>query len=126
VVLPDAVEDHAEVLRLAWKVLEHKPENADSILGVGAALYRAGLYRQALVKLQESIEAADEDPMPSAHLFRAMTLHRLGRAGDAREALQEGVRQVEAEDNSSVSWSSRVNRKALRQEAEQTLGVKKP
>jgi hypothetical protein len=111
---------------LAWKGLEHKPKDANSILSLGAALYRVGLDKQALVKLDAAIEASGEDLNPSAHFFRAMTLHRLGRTADAKEALREGVSQFEAEDNSSVSWSSRVNRKALRQEAEEMLGVKKP
>ena len=70
------------------KVLE--PNGAAILTTLGATQYRLGSYEDTLKTLARSAQIlsdAGEDPDPLNIAFRAMTLHKIGRAEEAKAAL---------------------------------------
>jgi serine/threonine protein kinase/Flp pilus assembly protein TadD len=68
-----------------------------SLYALGLALYRAGQHEQAARRLRESL-AADQMEWSARTLsypVLAMAYHRLGRAADAREALNASARALD-------------------------------
>jgi tetratricopeptide (TPR) repeat protein len=106
--LPDSTPNPAEVVRLA-RVTE-QPRL------VGAALHRAKEYDEALEKFDEAAEAGWEF-VAWDHAFRAMTLHMLGRDG---EALQSSLMARQLASQVS-SWHEEVEVEFLIREAEALL-----
>jgi tetratricopeptide (TPR) repeat protein len=91
VLRPDTLSDMSRLLPLARKAT---PPNHFGTFEVGAALFRAGKYEEAV----HSFEAASKvyHPRPAAWCFLAMAQHRLGRAAAARRALDEFKRWKDA------------------------------
>ena len=75
------VQGHAE----AEAILSLIGGQAAGVLGLGAALYRAGRYREAI----ETLEKTDrlDAGSPSAQAFLAMAHHQLGQKEQARAVL---------------------------------------
>jgi tetratricopeptide (TPR) repeat protein len=91
---------------------------------LGAALYRAGQYKQAAQRLEASIaafpsdSAANTDSTTYHRLFLAMTKWRLGQKDEARQLLTETIPAVEKELQSpSTVWHRRATLEILRGEA---------
>src|SRR5205085_12378779 len=91
---PDAVADLARPVQIAEKMLARDPHNADLVGILGAALYRKGDLEAAVPRLEASIRAASGVGVHCT-LFLAMAYHRLGRAAEARQLLQEAVQWIE-------------------------------
>lgn len=101
---------------------------------LGAALYRAGRYEDAVRRLEEAVRLTN--PVAWDWLFLAMSHHRLGHADEARNYLTKAQRWIvaaEANRNKKSaaglsrtawhSWNERAEVGALRLEAEALLGV---
>jgi uncharacterized protein HemY len=74
---PDAVEDWTPVVeRARWAVLE-APEDAFALRALGAALYRAGQWREARDTLAQALKSNPGDAAV-LHLL-SQTLMRLGQ-----------------------------------------------
>jgi WD40 repeat protein/Flp pilus assembly protein TadD len=120
--VPQAVADPVRVVHLAFKEVEKKPTQADSLTTLGAALYRAGLFEAASSRLTEAAKLSPKEPLISNELFLAMTYHRLGQADKARQALDNAIRWFkEAEQKKTMSWGQRLSRQGLRREVEELL-----
>jgi tetratricopeptide (TPR) repeat protein len=83
--VPDPVVDAGQLVALAEKT-------APSSYELGAALYRAGRWEEALPRLQKAAEPTGQDADQAhcaAWLFLAMTQQRLGRTEEARRWLDK-------------------------------------
>jgi WD40 repeat protein/tetratricopeptide (TPR) repeat protein/predicted Ser/Thr protein kinase len=133
VVGPAAGVDHGRCV--------HMMETADAgqmpithLKTLGAALYRAGRFEEAVRRLDEAI-ARGKGGTAWDWLFLAMSYHRLGRADEARQAPERAARWVaQAEDGKlpdgstprPLPWTARLELRLLRREAEELLGDGKP
>lgn len=92
VLRPDALPDMAQLLPLAH--VASPPPNDFGPPEAGAALYRGGKYVEAVCCLER---AAKVYPLRAEDwCFLAMARHRLGRSGEARQALEEAIRWIDS------------------------------
>jgi tetratricopeptide (TPR) repeat protein len=89
--LPDAVPDTDRLVRLAGQA---PPDSIGARLA-GRILYRAGRFRQAADRLQQSFRLRGNNPLyfPADYALVAMAHHRLGNAKEARRWLARARRQ---------------------------------
>ncbi|MHB9077773.1 MAG: tetratricopeptide repeat protein [Pirellulaceae bacterium] len=105
---------------------------------LGAVLYRAGRFDEALVHLSEA-DALAQNPskahgMSPAHtwFFLAMTRQRLGHAEEAKQWLDKAVAWTDKifaeadQGTADLSWDGRLTLNLLRAEATAMLGVTPP
>jgi WD40 repeat protein/tetratricopeptide (TPR) repeat protein/tRNA A-37 threonylcarbamoyl transferase component Bud32 len=114
---PDGVTDYAPLLRLAEAVLAKAEAQArpGALLILGAALYRAGRYQEALARLEEHLTANSSPPQPQTWAFLAMAHQRLGHADQARRCLDKIPATVPADGQ--PFWTA-LEVDLLRREAE--------
>jgi WD40 repeat protein len=110
VLRPDAVADIAPLVRLAEKAAG-KGRAAD-LETLGAALYRAGRYADAVKRLGHGTGGSIE-----AQFLLALAHHRLGAADKARQCLAGAVKGAAT----APSWQEQIRWKLLRAEAEALL-----
>ena len=134
--VPDAVAEPARLVRLAEAGLGADPKGHSNLITLGAALYRAGRFDDATLRLKEVHAEWDQaEVTPTAcccpahaWLFLAMAHQRRGNAEEARrwldkaiqwtaEVLQEGT----LPNGLPLSWSRRLALELLRREAEATV-----
>jgi tetratricopeptide (TPR) repeat protein len=105
------------------------PNNYDYLHTLGAALYRAGRFKESIEKLEHAIKVQGGLGGASAWLFLAMAHHRLGHAGEAAKWLGKAVRWIDSETQkdrnglaaAALPWDQRLELKLLRSEAEALL-----
>jgi serine/threonine protein kinase/Flp pilus assembly protein TadD len=132
---PDAVADLAPALTLAEQAARGEAQSGSSRLTLGAVLYRAGRFQEAVRELTEADRLAPSpsrySPWSPAHawLFLAMAHHRLGNPGEAARWLakagqwiDEALRAPQAATRDDFSWDCRLTLQLLRQEAEALVG----
>ena len=128
VLAPGAVTDPTIPLRLAEQALQSDPESTFQRQTLGAALYRAGRFQEALAP-QTDLAAhwdrngvTDQDRTSPAYTYflLAMTHHRLGNATEAQEWLDKGIHWVEQKP---PAWNRRITLKRFCSEAEDLLGI---
>ncbi|MCI0464392.1 MAG: hypothetical protein L0Z62_46250, partial [Gemmataceae bacterium] len=90
---------------------------------LGAVLYRAGRYQEAVARLQESFAPSQEGGFVSGWLFLAMAHHRLGHADQSQQWLQK-AQGAALKDEGQFSWEN-VEIELLRREAEALIGGKR-
>jgi WD40 repeat protein/serine/threonine protein kinase len=93
VLAPDAVADREAPMRLAEAALAGQPGSGSQRSGVlktlGAALYRAGRFEEAVRRLEESIQAHGAGGDPKAFAFLALAHHQLGDREEAKRWLDK-------------------------------------
>jgi serine/threonine protein kinase/tetratricopeptide (TPR) repeat protein len=129
---PDAVSDWQPVVRLAEKALAADRKNCDKLQLLGAVLYRAGRFEEALKRLTEAEAAFQEARNPLSTviynwLFQAMTRHRLGQADEARKWLEKAVEAIDrppekSKDANAGVWNRRLTLQLWQREAQTQLG----
>jgi tetratricopeptide (TPR) repeat protein len=125
VLAPDAVADYARVLPWVHNAVVGNPKRTEILGTLGAVLYRAKRYEEAIQRLNESIEKCDKVGEPQEWLFLAMAHHHLKKTNESRKWLDKAVLGIEkAEREKSLSWDERLEVQVLRREAEELL--KKP
>jgi tetratricopeptide (TPR) repeat protein/tRNA A-37 threonylcarbamoyl transferase component Bud32 len=107
---PDALEDMAQLVPLA-EVAAADKVNARLL---GAALYRAGKYEEAIARLNKGHSRAWDN------LFLAMAHHRLGRHEQALDFALQADEQIK---NDHYPWPENAEAEQLRREAEAVLGI---
>jgi WD40 repeat protein len=112
---PDALADYEPLLQALEKAIGPKP-GADQLNTLGALLYRAGRYADAVKRLEEGIARRDKVGTVHDWLFLALAHHRLGHADEARRWLDKAVRALDKDTGDS--WEQRLELRLLRQEAE--------
>jgi tetratricopeptide (TPR) repeat protein len=92
--------------------------------GLGAALYRAGRFEEAIHRLDESHRARDDAGDPKAFAFLALTHHRLGHRDEARRWLDKLV-TYRPREGADLFWDE-VEIRILRREAESLILGSRP
>lgn len=133
---PDAGVAPDEIVRLAERGVAgaraEQPDKVPSYLNtLGAALFRAGRYDEAIQRLNDAIDAHGDDGTPSDWLFLAMAHHRQGHITDAREWLDVAVEWIEQQAFQKATGGDldphftpdrQIVLQVLRREAESMLG----
>ena len=86
---------------------------------LGAALYRAGRFEEAIRRLDESIQARGDGGDPKGFAFLAMAHHRLGHRDEAKRWLDKLV-AYRPKEGADFSWDD-VEIRILRREAESMI-----
>jgi WD40 repeat protein/tetratricopeptide (TPR) repeat protein len=114
----DAGVGRDRVVTLAEVAVAKDEKSFPNVRALGAALYRAGRYEEAVTRLSEATILSQD--APTAWLFLAMAQHRMGKTDEARQWLNK-VAQWLAEagaQGQSLTWVERLEVKLLRAEAE--------
>jgi tetratricopeptide (TPR) repeat protein len=121
---PDAVDDLAPALALAQRGRVEHPEDPTALQTLGALLYRAGRFEEAVAQLAaaERPPTGSYSPPVDGRYFLAMAQHRLGHGGEARRWLEEANAQVDQALGETLTWSRRLTLQVLRREAEALIG----
>jgi serine/threonine protein kinase/WD40 repeat protein/tetratricopeptide (TPR) repeat protein len=133
VLTPDAVADWTKPLRFAEKATADDRDNARSLNLLGAVLYRAGRFQEAVQRLTEADAAFKQTESSDYRIvcnwcFLAMTHHRLGHTAEAASWLAKAVLAIDqpssetADDPATRIWNRRLTLQLLRREAEELLG----
>jgi hypothetical protein len=110
-----AVKDFEPLVRAQTRGLGPQP-NPDLLNTLGALLYRAGRFEDAVKRLEEGISRRDKVGTVHDWLFLAMVHQRLGHRQEARKWLEKSVRAVEKAEGGA--WDQRLELRLLRREAE--------
>jgi WD40 repeat protein/tetratricopeptide (TPR) repeat protein len=88
---PDAVADLAVPVQMAEKALAGYPPVLKRLAlnTLGAALYRAGRFDEAIARLDESVKASDGVGVPQDWAFLAMAHRKKGNDNEARRWLEK-------------------------------------
>jgi serine/threonine protein kinase/tetratricopeptide (TPR) repeat protein len=120
-------------VQMADAALEGDPENGRHASALGAALYRAGRFIEAVQWLDQASAAFQQNGTKTttyspaySWFFLAMAHHRLGHEQQAREWLNKATKRTEQENrNESLRWNRRFTLRLLRNEAEELVLAKK-
>jgi WD40 repeat protein/tetratricopeptide (TPR) repeat protein/tRNA A-37 threonylcarbamoyl transferase component Bud32 len=105
----DATSDPERVVRLAWTAAQQDAKNYVFARALGAALYRAGKYQDAVNRFTMAMKLRDQ-PSPSVWLFLAMAQQRRGQHDQAKEWLAkartwiEEARKRKPDDKDALAW----------------------
>jgi WD40 repeat protein/tetratricopeptide (TPR) repeat protein/tRNA A-37 threonylcarbamoyl transferase component Bud32 len=126
---PGAVPDTARVVRLAEQAVADTPGDPVCLNTLGAALYRADRFNEAVGRLEEAVRAHGQGGNPEDLLVLALAYHRLGNAEEAHRWLKKAVRWLDEKTAAQKSpdavaplpWDRRMELDLLRREAERAL-----
>jgi tetratricopeptide (TPR) repeat protein len=107
--------DLSEMVRLAELAVNGAPEDAAALNTLGAALYRAGRFAEAVRRLDGGIRKNRGQNIEAEWVFLAMAHHRLGHRNEARRWL--GFRDRRPRLAPSAFWGE-LEIRLLRAEAE--------
>lgn len=127
VLAPDAVEDYEPVVALSEKAVHAKPENDQYLNTLGAILYRAGRYDEAIERLteldrrRETADGAVQSSPAYTWYFLAMAHQKAGNEDQAREYLNKANQSTDKtldDEENPPAWNRRATLEILRKEAE--------
>jgi len=137
---PNCGADPHQIVDLAEKLLVQSSRDHGHVNLLGAALYRAGRFEDAVQRLTEATDLHAHPyrtNMLHTYFFLAMAHHRQGHAAEARRWLDKGVQGTEkalkppaAEPSGKFrnsdgvippNWHRRLTLQLLRREAEQLI-----
>jgi tetratricopeptide (TPR) repeat protein len=132
VLKPDAETDTEALIQLAEMAVVREPDSAVYLETLGAALYRANRYEDAVKRLNEAVKKQGAGGSAWMQQFLAMAHHRLGHADEARQWLAKADERIrkrlrrEANDATAEppSWRSRLRWQLLQREAEALINSK--
>jgi hypothetical protein len=120
---PDAVADPRALVRLAELALKDEPKpghvRSERLRTLGATLYRAGRFAEAIRALEESHQDRADGGDPSGFAFLAMVHHSMGHRAFAKTWLDR-LAASRPRKESDFSWDD-VELDVLRREAESLL-----
>jgi tetratricopeptide (TPR) repeat protein len=136
VLAPGGADDPAWPIRLAEERVGTDPKGpgwTDAHLNtLGAALYRADKYAEAVVRLGQAVQASRQGGLPHDWFYLAMAHARLGHAGEARKCLDTAKRAMDPPGSSGgtaaapIPWTTRLEYQLLRREAERVVNGTAP
>jgi WD40 repeat protein/tetratricopeptide (TPR) repeat protein len=117
---PEGTADAEVPVRLAEAALKGAPENnrANYLIALGAVLYRAGRFDEAVRRLEESLQHPSLESRHEYSAFLAMVHHRLGHPDEARRWLD---RLQSYQPDSDRGFWSELEIRLLRREAEAVI-----
>jgi WD40 repeat protein/tRNA A-37 threonylcarbamoyl transferase component Bud32 len=132
VLVSDAVVDPERLVQLAQIAVASDPRSWAYLNTLGAALYRAGRFQEAVKKLSDAMEVRNKEGNAWDWLFLAMAHHRLGHAREAREWLNKAVSWINAANQGKaqlytgapLSLEQRLELLLLHREAERFVNGK--
>jgi WD40 repeat protein/tetratricopeptide (TPR) repeat protein len=130
--VPDTVKDVSVPLRLAERAVKSQPQNRHYHSILGAALYRARQYPQAVKELQETVKQQGPAGKAMDRMFLAMARHHLNQGKQARQLLDQAVKWMEANlgrplsQGNLLDWNKQMELRLVRAEAEALLKQAKP
>jgi tetratricopeptide (TPR) repeat protein len=103
-------------------------ERSDALTTLGAALYRAGQFEEAIRRLDESIQVRDDGGDPEGFAFLALAHHHLGHRDQAERWLTKLVASQPKEgfEFSQDDVAIRMAIRILRREAESLILGSRP
>jgi tetratricopeptide (TPR) repeat protein len=101
VIAADAVADHEALVHLAESARDWADESVTHVLG--AALYRAGRFQEAVRSLEKGIQPRGGSSSPQVWAFLAMAHHRLGHHVEAKRWLDE-LLASQPKEGADFSW----------------------
>jgi WD40 repeat protein len=111
---PHALTDPARPLALLEKAVQSDPEDGSALTALGAALYRAGRFEEALQRLNAAASAShfgagwsEEVGRACAGYWLALCHHRLGHAAEAQHSLEQAAHRFEAATQPTTAGESR-------------------
>jgi tetratricopeptide (TPR) repeat protein len=118
---PGAVIDYARVVHLAELAVASRPFGY-RLNTLGAILYRASRFEEAVRQLRRSVEVHGADGSPFDALFLAMAHYQLGHVEEARRWLRLGttidpIAMRTPGARGDTSWIPRLELEILRREA---------
>jgi WD40 repeat protein/serine/threonine protein kinase len=119
---PNALDDLNAPVRLAETAMSRYPESRrqDLLDTLGAVLYRAGRFEEAVKRLDESVQAGKRGGAPEDWAYLAMAHHRLGHGEEAHRWLEK-LRAYKPPDASGYFWHT-VEIDILRRDTEKLIG----
>lgn len=125
----DTEADGARLVAAAERAVTDSPRNHARLLTLGAALYRARRYKEAVRKLDEAVKVWGKDDTPWDWLFLAMAHHRLGQVELAKAHFDRAARWLDQRLGKGAAgtpapalfWSDRLELSLLRREAEAVM-----
>jgi len=128
---PEALADLTPAVTLAEYVVQGNPQSAQYVDTLGAILYRAGRFKDALAKLEKAFALAKKLGTASAlaytEFYLAMAHHRLQHASEARDWFKKACNDVDISlksqkpGNPNLRWNRRITLAILRKEADTLL-----
>jgi tetratricopeptide (TPR) repeat protein len=119
---PDAVADRDAPVRLAVSAVNSNDDErhrANYLNTLGAALYRAGRFEEAIRRLEEGIRKRGGEGLPQDWVFLALSHYRLGHRAESRRWLDRLRDRQPREDLSSMVVELEI--RLLRSEAEAVI-----
>ena len=132
VLAPDAVNDRNRLVLRGEEALRKDPHTGWASTILGATLYRADRFAEAIQRLNEANTAWEQaGTKPAMYspaylwFFLAMAHQRQGHAAEARRWLDKAQKWMEQEtqDSRNPAWNRRLTLQVLRREAEQLLAA---
>jgi tetratricopeptide (TPR) repeat protein len=135
---PDAVRDWPKAIALAEIAQRRDPKDPDYECALGAILFRAGRFEEAIRHLKEADRLAPPPGdsggvlMAETWFFLSMAHHRFGHHEEAKKWLDKAVAWTdkilddEKKGTVAVRWNRRLTLKLLREEAETLLKPSPP
>ena len=123
---PKALNDYGPAIDAARRAAKTRANDGASLQVLGATLYRAGQYDEALKVLNSAADAAETTELPSAAgwYFLAMTHHGLGNDAEAQKWLDKAIQSnatLNANAKEPVTWDNRLTLELLDREAKALL-----
>jgi tetratricopeptide (TPR) repeat protein len=112
---PDALQDMTPAVGLARLAVKAAPADANARNTLGAVLYRAGKYDEAVKELAAAIKMSGTGGTWTDHLFLAMAQHKLGKTGEAKKSLAAAEKLLDGDP--AWFWADKLERQLLREEA---------
>jgi tetratricopeptide (TPR) repeat protein len=118
---PGALQDYSRAIELA-KAAVAQSASGGRLNTLGAILYRAGKFDEAIRQLERAIEVHGAGGTTVDALFSAMAHHKLGHADQAKHWLRIGTAAEAVEVGqpvvvSDMSWIGRLENEILRRES---------
>jgi WD40 repeat protein/Flp pilus assembly protein TadD len=129
VMVPGSGSSPRQVVALAEQFHARGPRDFDGLAALGAALYRAGRFKEAAERLRQAEAAYAQAKSPRgtvvySQLFLCMAEHRLGHRQEAQQWLERAVRALDPpgtearRDPAAQTWNRQLTVRLLRAEAE--------
>jgi serine/threonine protein kinase/WD40 repeat protein len=120
---PASGVDQAELVRLAERAHAGNRGQYLYLRSLGACLYRAGRYQEALRRLQQASRTNADSPMTG--LLLALAHYQLGQTAVARRRLRQACQRIDeilADQDRRMHWTEPTGLRLLRREAEAAVG----
>jgi len=130
VLAPNAVEDFNRVVELGECAVEKGGKTDQNLGALGAVLYRAGRFEEAVRKLsdlatewEQGAELPTQTSPAYTWFFLAMAHHQLDHADESQKYFELALERANQEMTGTAGWNRKMTLQLLQAEAQSLLGV---